>query len=327
VDINEVGQAQTIGRDGSNATLSLGNGNNQIKVYQIQNGSEMTVGNGENIFDIYEVESSSTFNVGNGNNRLSIYEVEEGSSVNIGNGDNKLYLHEIESGSNVMFGNGNNLMKIYEIEGGSSLGFGDGNNALQLYSLYNSVLTFGNGNNDTKLYKTYGNSTLKTGGGDNLIQIEYMEDESKISMGEGKNTFYLPLVSAEASIFDNSGKAFADADINSLKEQGLLDALDELTTMRNERKQQGIATLADIEEDEFFNSGLNYSERANPESRERIKAEAAARAAIKSYMEMAVADSTKLTHSLLPENISRYISDTTLLDGTSPYHWLAPANS
>ncbi|MDR1242774.1 MAG: hypothetical protein LBM00_08340 [Deltaproteobacteria bacterium] len=330
VDIYEVGQAQTVSRSrgAGSATLSLGNGDNQIKIYQIQSGSELSAGNGANTLDIGELESASALSVGNGDNKLGIMEIEGNSSVNIGNGDNKLYIHELESGSHVELGNGNNLAKIYAVEGGSSLGFGDGHNALQLYSLYNSVLSFGNGDNDAKIYKTYGDSTLNTGGGDNLVQIEYVEDASKINAGEGKNTFYLPLFSAGSSIFDHAGKAFTDEDVNSLKEQGLRDALSELTAARNERERQGVATLADMEKDAFFNSGYSSSEHAAPESIERMKAEAAAKAAaVTSYLKAAVAGSVHLTHGLLPENISRHISDAGLLDGMSPYHWFDPAST
>jgi hypothetical protein len=327
VDIYEVGQAQTVSRsrDASSATLSLGNGDNQVKVSKIQSGSEASAENGANTFDISEIASGSALNVGNGDNKLGITEVEGNSSVNIGNGDNKIYINELESGSHVALGNGNNLAKIYSIEGGSSLGFGDGHNALQLYSLYNSVLSFGNGDNDAKLYKTYGDSTLNTGGGDNLLQIEYVEDASKINAGEGTNAFYLPVFSGEASIFGQAGQAFTDEDVNSLKEQGLWDAVGELTATRNERERQGVATLADMEKDAFFNSGLGHSEHAAPESIKLMQAEAAAKAAaVTSYLKAAVAGSVHLTHGLLPENISRYMSDAGLLDGMSPYHWFDP---
>lgn len=321
VNVRQVGATETYRSAGSSATITLGNGDNNVEIYGMHNGSQVAAANGNNSINIYEIETGSALELGNGNNNINIYELENGSTATIGNGNNNVKFYGIESGSSVSLGNGSNRAKVYQVEENSFLNFGSGNNALQLYDLYDSMLSMGSGNNDTSIYKMSGNSKMQTGDGNNIIQVENMEDESQISVGEGENAFYIGNFSSGTSILDSLGNAFDSGKINSLMEQGLWNALSDIEKVRSEREQQGETTVANFEDDDFFNTDSFSNERQILDSRSKAEIEA-----LRSYAKASIQDSVKLTQDLLPENISRYMNDASAVESMS-YFWSSSSSS
>jgi hypothetical protein len=148
-----------------------------------------------------------------------------------------------------------------------------------------------------------------------------VEDESKISVGEGENAFYIGNYSSGISILDSLGNAFDSDKIDSLMEYGLWNALNNIEKMRSEREQKDEATIANFDDDDFFNTNSFSNEQKTLYSRSKAEIEA-----LRSYAKASIQDSVKLTQDLLPENISRYMNDASAVESMS-YFWSSSSSS
>lgn len=179
VGLNEISQGSSI---------TLGNGNNSVQIHSVLNGSNVTLGNGNNTIAFSTISNGSSVVVGNGNNTTVGGTVENGSSLAFGNGNNNLRLYEIVNGSTVHLGNGNNNMNLYEVENGSALATGNGNNNLDVYEVETgSHVHAGNGNNTANIYEIQGGSQVQLGNGDNLAVLYKLMSNGSFSMGTGSN--------------------------------------------------------------------------------------------------------------------------------------------
>lgn len=207
LSVTYVGTSHNVLQQRGSASITLGNGDNYLKGYAIENLSSVALGNGNNRMDFYEVSDSSAVSFGNGDNRVEIYEIEHNASVSFGNGNNTLQLYELEDNASLSFGNGHNRMRVYETTGNAALSFGDGDNRLQMYgALDNSAITFGNGNNSTMAYAIQDNSALAFGDGDNIFMAYSIEDNASLRFGNGDNLFYASFMNHQANVSMGSGR-------------------------------------------------------------------------------------------------------------------------
>lgn len=168
-------------------SVTFGNGDNTVKVYELLENSSITLGNGNNNLDIYELEGSSSLHMGNGDNIVTIYETEDRSSVSIGNGDNTVRIYSVANESSLRIGNGDNIIEIYEILHDAAVTLGDGDNSLRIYEMENeSRLHVGDGQNSAIIGVARNSASVTFGDGDNAVIIALI-DMASLLFGGGNN--------------------------------------------------------------------------------------------------------------------------------------------
>lgn len=121
------------------------------------------LGSGDNIL-IGNNASFSTINAGGGNDIIILNDVSS-TTINAGDGDNTIKADDITS-SEIYTGMGNDFIEAKNIEG--------------------STITSGAGNDNINAF-IIKNSEIYTGDGDDTLNTEYIQDKTKIVMGEGND--------------------------------------------------------------------------------------------------------------------------------------------
>ena len=129
----------------SDASLVVGDGKNNIDVQCFGNSHDHT--------SLHCAKSSASMSIGNGNNDIYIFQISNSSNFTIGDGDNAIYLNTTSGNSKVQIGNGDNELKTRHILDNTKINIGDGNNIFKASCLDdNAKVCFGDGNNKFHLY-------------------------------------------------------------------------------------------------------------------------------------------------------------------------------
>ena len=163
----------------TNTSITFGNGNNRVEFEDIRGGL-ISLGNGANFIELNRLLDNATLSVGNGNNVAKIYDVggcgseSEPPSMGtliFGDGNNRVQVMNSYFTSQMLFGNGNNTASIGQMQDKTNVSFGDGNNAMAGRSLlHNSSLSFGKGENYVFLDAMLGSPLLYLGAGTAFVK-------------------------------------------------------------------------------------------------------------------------------------------------------------
>ena len=207
------------------ASISAGNGNNQITVTTADGSNTITTGDGNSLISITGASGNNYINVGRGNNTVygglggsnTVLGGAGNSRVTIGGGlvtlgsgnGNEVSLDGNYGGSSVKSGTGNDTINVsaseyaryynfISVSGGdnlinnsnilhSTIKAGAGNDTITSGGYYASILA-GGGNNRISLTTADGNNTVTAGAGNDLISITGASGNNFIDAGDGDNT-------------------------------------------------------------------------------------------------------------------------------------------
>lgn len=240
---NNTVQGTVLYLKGRNSTISLGDGDNILKVtttssaVSIGNGNNNIVagvahgtfaaGDGNNIFALFGVTGHGSVTIGNGNNRLNGF-FGENAKVQIGDGNNTLFLFT-NNNARTSIGNGNNNIKLQATDN-STVSIGNGDNAFfNAEASGNAVISVGGGNNFFGGLSLSGDVVFEVGGGDNKVAGGTLSGSVKLIFGDGNNLLFLNKLLGNAVVQLGNGENCVY--VNEMEDDARLEVGDGNTTI------------------------------------------------------------------------------------------------
>lgn len=179
---------RAMGMNGGSVTT--GDGNNTV-IFEnnssLWNGATISLGHGDNVVRVHEVRAQSQLNMGNGNNTLDVYDVHD-ASVSLGDGNNTVQGHTLGENGRLSAGDGNNSLAFYSIHSTGEFYAGDGANLIQVAVIEDRArVSVGNGNNDIVVEEIGDEAGFSTGDGNNVFQVARIDGKALLNFGTGDN--------------------------------------------------------------------------------------------------------------------------------------------
>lgn len=173
IEVNSGGGDDRISTGGfSVVDVNAGEGNNRVSMGSFASSSNLTIGSGNNIIKVYGLGTEIT--TGNGNNQLNLTEIFSFASVTLGSGNDLVYVNYKEN--RIDLGGGDNYIQFlgdapFSFESvAAQITAGQGKDVFSLGDLFRSVNIVGYGKNDKILLNDITGVTVAQVDQDVLIQ-------------------------------------------------------------------------------------------------------------------------------------------------------------